>query len=79
MLNSTNSIGKPIMIWLISKLIWNGWREIIPKWKSLIWNNRVITSLEHTCQDFKEQQVVAHIKFNREKHSFTAQIQDWKG
>jgi len=34
--------------------------------------------LECTCQDLKEQQVDAHIKFDREKQSVTAQIQNWK-
>jgi hypothetical protein len=35
--------------------------------------------LEHTYQDCREQQVVAHIEFNKEEQSLTAQIQDWKG
>jgi hypothetical protein len=41
MLNSTSSIRRPMMIWLVSKLIWSGWRSIMPKWKNPIWNNRV--------------------------------------
>jgi hypothetical protein len=39
----------------------------------------IMIGLEQTCQDLKEQHVVAHIKFKREKQSLTAQIQDWKG
>ncbi len=39
----------------------------------------IIIGLEQTCQDLKEQDVVAHIEFKREKQSLTAQIQDWKG
>ncbi len=37
----------------------------------------IITSLEHTCQDLKEQHVVVHIEFDREKQKLIAQIQDW--
>jgi len=37
-----------------------------------------ITGLEQTCQELREQQVVAHIKFEKEKQTFTGQIQDWK-
>jgi hypothetical protein len=36
----------------------------------------IITSLEQTCQDLKEQQVVAYIEFDKEKQSLIAQIQD---
>jgi hypothetical protein len=36
----------------------------------------IITSLEQTCRDFKEQQVATHIAFGKEKQSLTAQIQD---
>ncbi len=39
----------------------------------------IITSLEQTCQDFREQNVATHIKFDKEKQSQTAQIQDQKG
>ncbi len=39
----------------------------------------IMTSLEKTCQDFREHHGVAHIEFDREKQSLTAQIQDWKG
>ncbi len=39
----------------------------------------IITSLVKTCQDLKEQPVVAQIEFEREKQSLTTQIQDWKG
>ncbi len=35
--------------------------------------------MEHTCQDLKEQQVIAHIEFDNEKQSLTTQIQNWKG
>jgi hypothetical protein len=35
----------------------------------------IIIGLEHTYQDLKEQQIGAHIKFEREKQSLTAQIQ----
>ncbi len=35
--------------------------------------------MEHTCQDFKEQQVATHIEFDKEKQNFTTQIQNWKG
>jgi len=33
-----------------------------------------ITSLEQTCQELKEQQIVAHIKFEKEKKTLIAQI-----
>jgi hypothetical protein len=36
----------------------------------------IITSLKHTCQDFREQHVAAHVEFNKEKQSHIAQIQD---
>jgi hypothetical protein len=36
----------------------------------------VITGLEQTCQDLKEEQVAAHKYFEREKQSLIAQIQD---
>jgi hypothetical protein len=36
----------------------------------------IITGLECTCQDFKEQQLVVHIEFDKEKQSLTAQSQD---
>ncbi len=39
----------------------------------------IITDLERTYQDCREQQVIAHIEFNRENQSLTLQIQDWKG
>ncbi len=39
----------------------------------------IITISEKTCQDFREHHVVAHIKFDREKQSLIAQIQDYKG
>jgi hypothetical protein len=39
----------------------------------------IITDLEQTCQDLKEQQVVTHIEFEREKQILTTQILDWKG
>ncbi len=39
----------------------------------------IITNLEQTCQDLKEQQVATCIKFEREKQSLTTQIQDWNG
>jgi hypothetical protein len=35
--------------------------------------------LEHTYQDFMEQHVDTHIRFDREKQSLIVQIQDWKG
>jgi hypothetical protein len=35
-----------------------------------------ITSLEQTCQKLKEQHVVVHIKFEKEKQTLTTQIQD---
>jgi hypothetical protein len=35
--------------------------------------------LEHTHQDLREQQVAAHIEFDKEKQSLTTQIQDLKG
>jgi hypothetical protein len=40
---------------------------------------RIITGLERTYQDLKEQHVATHIKFDKEKQSFTTQIQNWKG
>jgi hypothetical protein len=36
----------------------------------------IITSLEQTCQDLKEQQVATHIEFDKEKQSLITQIQD---
>jgi hypothetical protein len=39
----------------------------------------IITSLEQTYQDLREQHVVAHIEFDKEKQSFTSQIQNSKG
>jgi hypothetical protein len=36
----------------------------------------IITTSEKACQDFREHHVATHIKFNREKQSFTTQIQD---
>ncbi len=35
----------------------------------------IITNLDQTYQDFKEQQIGAHIKFEREKQSLATQIQ----
>jgi hypothetical protein len=34
--------------------------------------------LKQTCQKLKEQQVVTHIEFEKEKQILIAQIQDWK-
>jgi hypothetical protein len=34
----------------------------------------IITGLEHTCQDFKEQQVTTHIKFDQKEQNLTTQI-----
>ncbi len=52
----------------------------MPKWRSLIWEQQgIITSLEQTCQDLREQQVATRIKFEREKQSLTTQNQDWNG
>jgi hypothetical protein len=34
----------------------------------------IITGLEQTCQDLKEQHVVTHIEFEREKQILTTQI-----
>jgi hypothetical protein len=39
----------------------------------------IITDLECTYQDLKEQHVATHIEFDKEKQSFTTQIQIWKG
>ncbi len=36
----------------------------------------IIIGLEQTYQDLKEQQVVAHIEFDKEKQSLITQIQD---
>jgi uncharacterized protein YeeX (DUF496 family) len=36
----------------------------------------IITSLDQTYQNHREQQVVGHIEFDREKQSLIAQIQD---
>jgi len=36
MLNSISSIGKPMIIWSVSKLIWNKWCGTTQKWKSPI-------------------------------------------
>jgi hypothetical protein len=36
----------------------------------------IITISEKACQDLKEHHVAAHIKFDREKQSLIAQIQD---
>ncbi len=47
--------------------------------KSNVQQHSIITSLEQTCQNLIEQQVVCHIKFEKEKQSLTTQIQDWKG
>jgi hypothetical protein len=35
--------------------------------------------LEQICQELKEQQVIVNIKFEKEKETLIAQIQDWKG
>ncbi len=35
---------------------------------------RIITSLEHTCQDFREQQITTHIEFDKKKQNLTTQI-----
>jgi hypothetical protein len=35
--------------------------------------------LEQICQEFKEQHVATNIKFEKQKQTLTAQIQDWKG
>jgi hypothetical protein len=35
--------------------------------------------LERTCEDLKEQHVVAHIEFDWEMQNLTIQIQEWKG
>ncbi len=35
----------------------------------------IIIDLEQTYQDLKDQQVTAHIKFDREKQNLTTQIQ----
>ncbi len=37
-----------------------------------------ITSWEQLCQKLREQQVVVHMKFEKEKQTLTAPIQDWK-
>ncbi len=37
------------------------------------------SNLEQNFQDLREQTVVTHIKFHREKQSFITQIQDGKG
>jgi hypothetical protein len=37
------------------------------------------SNLEQTSQNLKEQQVVAHIEFDKEKQSLITQIQDLKG
>jgi hypothetical protein len=47
--------------------------------ESSLEQQNIITDLEHTYQDLKEQQVATHIKFDKEKQSFTTQIQNWKG
>jgi hypothetical protein len=39
----------------------------------------IITSLEYTYQDLKEQHVAAHIELDKEKQHLTTQIQNWKG
>ncbi len=39
----------------------------------------IIISLEHTCQDLREQHVAAHKKFDKNKQKFITQIQNWKG
>ncbi len=39
----------------------------------------IIIGLEQTCQDLREQHVVAQIEFDKEKQSFIIQIQEWKG
>jgi hypothetical protein len=36
----------------------------------------IITNLEQTYQDLKEQQVATHIEFGKEKQNLTTQIQD---
>jgi hypothetical protein len=36
----------------------------------------IIIDLEQSYQDFKKQQVVVHIEFDREKQSLIVQIQD---
>jgi len=36
----------------------------------------IITGLEQTYQEFKEQQVTTHIEFEKEKQTLNAQIQD---
>jgi hypothetical protein len=47
--------------------------------ESSLGQHGIITGLEHTCQDLREQHVDAHIKFDMEKQSFITQIQDYKG
>jgi hypothetical protein len=47
--------------------------------ESSMQQHSIITGFEQTCQDLVEQQIVAHIKFEREKQSVITQIQDWKG
>jgi uncharacterized membrane-anchored protein len=44
--------------------------------ESSLEQQNIITGLECTCQDFKEQHVAIHIKFDKEKQSLTTQIQD---
>jgi hypothetical protein len=44
--------------------------------KSSLEQHGIITSLEHTCQDFSEQHLVVHMEFDREKQNLIAQIQD---
>ncbi len=39
----------------------------------------IIIDFERTCQDLREQQVVAYIEFDKEKQSLIAQIQEQKG
>ncbi len=39
----------------------------------------IITNLEQTCQDLREQHVATRIKFEKEKQSITTQNQDWNG
>jgi hypothetical protein len=46
--------------------------------ESSLEQQHIITILEHTCQDLKEQQVVACIEFDKEKQNLTTQIQKWE-
>ncbi len=62
--------------WFESFVSWFGVNDarLCHNGESNLEQHGIIIGLEQTCQDFREQQLVAHIEFDKEKQSLTTQI-----